>query len=160
MTETNTNETRPTTLTRRQRRAQRLADLVAAQRAIEAEEAAADRAAQEALKRAGLARSRAVEELYDLLGIDEETTTRTRKDGTSRTVRTDRDETRRAARLVEAVVAMVDRAGGMTEQPSRGLVEEPSAGIQMATEVASEDDEQEVDESYVDPHERGFEPSF
>lgn len=118
MTET-PNETRPTSLTTRQRRAQRLADLVAAQRAIEAEEAAADKAAEEALKRAGLARSRAVEELYDLLGINEETTTRARKDGTSRVVRTDRDETRRAARLVEAVVALVDRAGGMTEQPSR-----------------------------------------
>lgn len=140
------------TMTRRERRVQRLADLVAERKAfeaelaakkaaIEAEERADAKAVKDALKYAGEARCAAVEEV----------TERMTKDGTVRRVRKDRGEAKRAARLVEAVVAL----------KARGAASE--AGIEQAEEPVLEDGEtvaygaiHEGDEEREEAHERGF----
>lgn len=157
--------TENTTMTRREQRVQRLADLVAErkafeaelaakQAAIEAEERAAAKAVQDALKHAGEARCAAMEELYELFGIDEEVTEKTAKDGTVRRVRKDRDEVKRAARLVEAVVAL--KARGAASEASLEQAEEPvlEDGETVADGGVHEDDDEP--EEREDAHERGF----
>lgn len=99
-------------LTAAQRRGQKLKDLAAQQKAIEAEEAAYEATIKAAMGKAAGARVRAVEELYDLLDIAPVVTVRRRPDGTEQTLATDRDETKRAAQLVEAVAALVSRQQG------------------------------------------------
>ncbi|MGD8216259.1 hypothetical protein [Aestuariimicrobium sp. Y1814] len=152
------------TMTRRERRVQRLADLVAERKAfeaelvakkaaIEAEERADAKAVKDALKYAGEARCAAVEELYELFGITEEVTERMTKDGTVRRVRKDRGEAKRAARLVEAVVALKARAAA-SEAASEA--EEPvlEDGETVADGGVHEDDDEP--EEREDTHERGF----
>lgn len=150
------------TMTRRERRVQRLADLVAERKAfeaelaakkaaIEAEERADAKAVKDALKYAGEARCAAMEELYELFGIDEEVTEKTAKDGTVRRVRKDRDEVKRAARLVEAVVAL--KARGAANEASLERAEEP---ILEDGETVADGDVHEEDDEPEDAHERGF----
>lgn len=165
-----------TTMSRRQWRAQQLADLVAQRkameaelaakkRAIEAEEKADEKAVDEALKYASRARCAAVEELYGLLDIDEDVTVTTTKDGTVRRTRRDRDETQRAARLVEAVVALVaSRDEG--DEPAEAGIELPREAVLETVGEATDDtdpedadgDSEDIEEDAEDPHERGYRP--
>jgi hypothetical protein len=88
--------------TKAQRRAEQIAALVAEQQAYEMN-------VKNAAKVAAFARCDAVEQLYDALGVaPEPKTQRRQKDGTVVDVATDRDETKRAGRLVEAVMALVE----------------------------------------------------
>lgn len=141
------------TMTKRQRRAQQLAELVKAQHALEAEEAAHDKAIEEAVRRAATARCAAVEELYELLGIEEVTTERRTKAGQVQQVRSDRDETRRARSLVDTVVAAVAERDRQRAQLAAGEERAGSEGITSG--VASDNG---PDES-VDPHVRGWSSS-
>lgn len=85
-----------------QRRAEKIAALMAEQQAYEVQ-------VKEAVKSAAFARCDAVEQLYDVLGVaPEPKTQRRQKDGTVVDVATDKDETKRAARLVEAVMALIE----------------------------------------------------
>lgn len=91
-----------TTKTNVQRRAEKIAALMAEQQTYEAQ-------VKEAVKSSAFARCDAVEQLYDVLGVGPEPKTRRRqKDGTVVEVTADKDETKRAARLVEAVMALVE----------------------------------------------------
>lgn len=91
--------------TKVQRRAEQIAALVAEQQAYEAN-------VKNAAKVAAFARCDAVEQLYDVLDVaPEPRTQRRQKDGTVVDVATDKDETKRAARLVEAVMALVEDRG-------------------------------------------------
>ena len=150
------------TMTRRERRVQRLADLVAERKAfeaelaakkaaIEAEERADAKAVKDAFKYAGEARCAAVEELYELFGITEEVTERMTKNGTVRRVRKDRGEAKRAARLVEAVVAL--KARGAASEASLEQAEEP---VLEDGETVAYGAIHEGDEEREDAHERGF----
>jgi hypothetical protein len=86
--------------TRSQIRAAEIAALVA-------EQAAYDKRVNEAIKIAAFARSDAVEQLYELLDVmPERSITRDGKNGTYE-VATDKDETKRSARLVDAVAKLV-----------------------------------------------------
>lgn len=157
MTENNNaEEATMKTKTKSRHRAERIAELIEEQEALRAEEAEHDKVVAEAIKRAGHARCAAVEELYEVLGIAEQTTQRTAKDGTVTTVRSDRDETKRAALLVEAVLALVERATVYDEKAT-----EPGGHESEGTEElkAEGDDDIDVVEE-VDPHERGFEAAF
>lgn len=160
-----------TTMTKRERRAQRLADLVAERQAfeaelaarkaaIEAEELADKKALKDALKYAAEARVGAVEELYELFGIEEEVTETVTKDGVVRRMRKDRDETKRTARLVERVVALVAEHGLPVEAPAEAAAETAEsvaeAGIEDVSEETDHEDDDESEER-EDPHERGFE---
>lgn len=98
--------------TARQLRAEWQAEIARREAEIAAAEREEERRVGEALRRAGRARVAAVETLYEMLAIGEETTTRTRADGTVQTVRADRDETERAERLVAAVAALVEATSG------------------------------------------------
>jgi len=165
-----------TTMSKRQRRAQQLADLVAERkvfedelaarkRAIEAEEKADEKAVDEALKHAGRARCAAVEELYALLDIEEDFTVSTLKDGTVRRTRRDRDETKRAARLVEAVVALVSSRDDAAEPVEAGIELPREAVVETVGEVTDATDPEDADgdsedseEEVEDPHERGYQP--
>lgn len=108
-----------TTKTARQLRAEWQAEIARREAEIAAAEREEGRRTDEALRRAGRARVAAVEILYELLGIDEQTTTRTRKDGTVQTVRVDRDETERAECLVAAVQALVAGRDALRSAPAR-----------------------------------------
>lgn len=135
--------TQQTPTTARQRRAAQLAELVRQQAELEAAETAYERAVRDAVGRAGYARCEAVETLYELLGIDEITTTRTRR-GVVQTVRTDTDETQRAQRLVEAVTALMAQATSGT----RAAPAVPAGALAPLSPAASEpyeDDEPEED---------------
>lgn len=88
-----------------------LATGVRRKRAIEAEEAADEKAVDEALKKAARSRCWAVEELYELLDIKPLTTTRRLPDGTEQQLSIDRDEKKRAAALVDAVVELLAQHG-------------------------------------------------
>lgn len=154
-----------TTMSKRQRRAQQLADLVAERqafeaglaarkRAIEAEEKADEKAVDEALKYASRARCAAVEELYALLDIEEDFTVSTLKDGTVRRTRRDRDETQRAARLVEAVVALVSSRDDAAEPAEAGIELPREAVLETVGEAADDADPEDAE----DPHERGYQP--
>ncbi|WP_422114726.1 hypothetical protein [Brachybacterium sp. UNK5269] len=87
-------------ITKAQRRIEQMAALAAEQREYE-------KRVKAATKRAAFARCEAVEQLYELLGVSEEPTTPrvVVRDGTRSTteVSSDRDESKRAARLVAAV---------------------------------------------------------
>lgn len=104
--------------TKRQRRATELAELVRLQGELEAEETAHEKAVRKAVETAGYARAAAVDELYELLGIEPEKTSRKRADGSTVTVHPDRDETRRARRLVEAVQALLEQSFGTLSAPA------------------------------------------
>lgn len=164
------------TMTRRQRRAQQLADLVAERqafeaelaakkRAIEAEEKADEKAVVDAQKYASRARCAAVEELYEVLGIAADVTETTLKDGTVRRTRRDRDETQRAARLVEAVVALVasrdegdEPAEAGIELPREAVLETVGEATDDTDPVDAEGDGEDIEEDAEDLHERGFRP--
>lgn len=164
------------TVTKRERRAQQLADLVAERqafeaelavkkRAIEAEEKADEKAVDDALKYASRARCAAVEELYEVLGIEEDFTVSTLKDGTVRRTRRDRDETQRAARLVEAVVALVSSRDDAAEPAEAGIELPREAVLELPREATddtdpedAEGDGEDIEEDAEDPHERGFRP--
>ncbi|QCP08419.1 hypothetical protein FDF08_10905 [Micrococcus luteus] len=107
-----------TTKTARQLRAEWQAEIARREAEIAAAEREEDRRTDEALRRAGRARVAAVEILYELLGVDEQTTTRTRRDGSIQTVRVDRDETERAERLVDAVRALLAHCDGLRSAPA------------------------------------------
>lgn len=99
-----------------QRRAEQIAQLMAEQQAYETN-------VKNAAKVAAFARCDAVEQLYDVLGVGPEPKTQRRqKDGTVVEVTTDKDETKRAARLVEAVMALVE--GRQAPAPSHDDSEE------------------------------------
>lgn len=86
--------------TRSQIRAAQIAILVSEQEAY-------DKSVREAMKAAAFARCDAVEQLYELLEVKPEPPfTRTGKNG-SYEVATDKDETKRSARLVDAVVRLI-----------------------------------------------------
>lgn len=172
------------TVTKRERRAQKLADLVAERKAfetelaakraaIEAEAEAEKKALDEAFQRAGRARTAAVEELYEVFGIDEDVVVSTTKGGTERRTRKDRDETKRAARLVEAVVALVAEHGLPVEAEAEAAETAAEAGIELPREAVletvgeatddtdpedAEGDGEDIEEDAEDPHERGFRP--
>lgn len=106
-----------TTMTQAQARAKRLTELEAERQKLEAEAKAFDKTVEKAYKTAGKARTGAVEQLYDLLGIEAETTARRNSDGSTTHVQTDKSEEQRAERLVEAVTRMknqsvAQRSGG------------------------------------------------
>lgn len=115
-----------TTITSTRARAERLAALIAEQQQLEAEAKAFDAAIAAAHKAAGLAHTRAVVQLYELLGIEPLTRTRTTKhtvlgpDGIEHEeakeviVQVDKDETRRTALLVEAVEHLVAQRDAAT----------------------------------------------
>lgn len=163
-----------TTMSRRQRRAQQLADLVAERqafeaelaakkRAIEAEEKADEKAVVDAQKYASRARCAAVEELYELLGIAADVTETTLKDGTVRRTRRDRDETKRAARLVEAVVALVSSRDDAAEPVEAGIELPREAVLETVGEATDDTDPEDAEgdgegteEEAEDPHERGY----
>ncbi|MGO2616111.1 hypothetical protein [Arthrobacter rhombi] len=85
-----------------QRRAEKIAALMAEQQVYEAQ-------VKEAVKSAAFARCDAVEQLYDVLDVEPEPKgQRRQKEGAVVEVATDKDETKRAARLVEAVMALVE----------------------------------------------------
>jgi hypothetical protein len=74
---------------------------------LQSEQDAYDKNVKESVKTAAFARCAAVEELYDLLGIEhEKASTREGKNGPVQ-VSTDKDETKRSNRLVEAVSRLV-----------------------------------------------------
>jgi hypothetical protein len=74
---------------------------------LQYEQDAYDKNVKESVKTAAFARCAAVEELYDLLGIEhEKASTRESKNGPVQ-VSTDKDETKRSNRLVEAVARLV-----------------------------------------------------
>ncbi|MGO1629511.1 MAG: hypothetical protein ACTHX2_11905 [Microbacterium sp.] len=99
-----------------QRRAEKIAALMAEQQAYEAQ-------VKEAVKSAAFARCDAVEQLYDVIGVGPEPKTQRRqKDGKHIDVTTDKDETKRAARLVEAVMALAE--GRQAPAPSNDGSEE------------------------------------
>jgi len=85
-------------LTKSQLRAEQIARL-------QAEQAEHDRKIEAAVKTAAYARCAAVEELYELFGIEPEQRSRSSKNGTIH-VSTDRDEAKRTARLVDAVARL------------------------------------------------------
>ena len=86
--------------TRSQIRAAEIAALVAEQKVY-------DKSVNEAMKVAAFARCDAVEQLYELLDVKpEQPITRTGKNG-AYDVATDKDETKRSARLVEAVTELL-----------------------------------------------------
>lgn len=128
--------------TARDRRAAQLAELVRQQAELEAQETAYEKAVHDAVRRAGYARAEAVERLYELLGLEEQTTTRTRADGTVQTVRSDRDETGRAQRLVEAVQALLDDRSGTRSAPA-----EPAGALAPLPPVQRVDEEKSEDEA-------------
>lgn len=75
--------------------------------ALAAEQEAYDKSVKEAMKVASFARCDAVEQLYELLEVKpEQPNTRAGKNGAYE-VATDKDETKRTARLVDAVTALV-----------------------------------------------------
>lgn len=74
---------------------------------LQAEQEAYDLSVKEAVRGAAVARCAAVEELYEMLGVEhEKPMTRTGKNGPVQ-VSTDKDETKRSVRLVEAVARLV-----------------------------------------------------
>lgn len=90
--------------TKRELRAQQIAALVA-------EQEAEDKAVKDSMKLAAFARCDAVQQLYQLLGIaPEPSRKRHGQDGAVHEVAQDRDETKRAARLVAEVASLVARA--------------------------------------------------
>lgn len=105
--------------TKRELRAQQIAALVA-------EQEAEDKAVKESMKLASFARCDAVQQLYQLLGIaPENPRKRQGQDGVIHEVAQDRDETKRAARLVAEVASLVARAADVDagDQPSAGVLE-------------------------------------
>lgn len=94
---------------------QEIADQI---RDLEAQQAAHDAAIDAALRSPKLVRSRVelVENLYTAFGVEAEVRPRTRKDGSPMltkdgvpvTISTDRDESRRVARLAAAITAAVN----------------------------------------------------
>ncbi|SDS55520.1 hypothetical protein [Microterricola viridarii] len=88
---------------------------------LHAEQEAYDRRVKESVKTAAFARCAAAEELYEMLRIEpEKPATREGKNGPVQ-VSTDKDETKRSARLVEAVALLVGerdlRAAGSQQRP-------------------------------------------
>lgn len=111
--------------TKAQRRAEQIAALVAEQQAYEMN-------VKNAAKVAAFARCDAVEQLYDALGVaPEPKTQRRQKDGTVVDVATDKDETKRAARLVEAVMALVEDRG-LATRSNDSSSEEVAATVHQA----------------------------
>lgn len=99
-----------------QRRADQIAQLMAEQQAYETN-------VKNAAKVAAFARCDAVEQLYDVIGVEPEPKgQRRQKDGKHIDVTTDKDETKRAARLVEAVMALAE--GRQAPAPSNDGSEE------------------------------------
>lgn len=102
-------------MTKAQRRIEKMASLAA-------EQAEYEKRVKIATKRAAFARCEAVEQLYEMFDIEEEPGTQrvTKRDGVERAIEVacDRDESKRAARLVAAVEALVieqQRAAGDRE---------------------------------------------
>lgn len=88
---------------------------------LQAEQDAYDRRVKESIKAAAFARCAAVEELYELIGIEhEKPATREGRNGPVQ-VSTDKDESKRSVRLVEAVARLVSerdvRAAAASQQP-------------------------------------------
>ena len=96
--------------TKAEQHAKRLAELTAKKLELEAEEerlAAAEaeggKAVERAVKNAAHARCAAVEQLYEGFGIEEQLTQRKKRDGSYTSVRSDANEVKRAALLVDAI---------------------------------------------------------
>lgn len=87
-------------MTTSQLRAKQIADLQAQQLAYE-------RKIEDALKSAGYARCAVVEDLYELMGIEASQRKRKNRNGEIIQVISDRDESDRTARLIEAVSALL-----------------------------------------------------
>lgn len=84
--------------------------------ALAAEQEAYDKSVSEAIKVAAFARCDAVEQLYELLDVEpERPIIREGKNGRYE-VASDKDETKRTARLIETVTALL---GDVSETPSR-----------------------------------------
>ncbi|MCV7512479.1 hypothetical protein M3D71_010080 [Micrococcus luteus] len=126
--------TTTTPKTARQLRAEWQAEIARREAEIVAAERAEARRIDEALRRAGRARVAAVETLYEMLGIDEQTKTRTRRDGSVQTVRADLDEAERAERLVAAVAALLEGAAGTRSAPAGGAEAVPDEAAPMVPE--------------------------
>lgn len=93
--------------TRAQQRAREIARLQEEQKLYE-------QSVQQAVKHAAFARCDAVEQLYEILGVEpEEPIVRSGKKGPYQ-VQQDRDETKRADRLVQAVLALQELAAGVS----------------------------------------------
>lgn len=114
--------------TKRELRAQQIAALVA-------EQEAEDKAVKESMKHAAFARCDAVQQLYQLLGIAPESPRKRQgQDGVIHEVAQDRDETKRAARLVAAVASLsagVERSG-VEPQRSQSTAEHGSESAASA----------------------------
>lgn len=101
--------------TQAQMQADRLVELEREKQRIEADRKKYEATVKKAVKSAGFARADAVEQLYELLGIEAETTPRKHADGMVTQVAADRDETRRSRRLLDAVTELLE-AAETTEQ--------------------------------------------
>ncbi|MEV4737578.1 MULTISPECIES: hypothetical protein [unclassified Microbacterium] len=88
-------------MTTSQLRAKQIADL-------QAQQAAYERKVEEALKSAGYARCAVVEDLYELMGIEASQRKRKNRNGEIIQVLSDRDESDRTARLIEAVSSLLN----------------------------------------------------
>lgn len=126
--------TMTTPKTARQLRAEWQAEIARREAEIAAAEREEARRIDEALRRAGRARVAVVETLYEMLSIPEQTTTRTRKDGTVQTVRTDRDEAERTERLVASVAALLEDAAGTRSAPAGGAEQYQAEPAETVTE--------------------------
>lgn len=94
---------------------------------LKAEQDAYDRSVKESVKAAAFARCAAVEELYELLHIEpEKHSTRESKNGPVQ-VSTDKDESKRSVRLVEAIARLV------SERDVRPAVASPQQQPQATT---------------------------
>lgn len=90
------------------RRSLRAAVLAAQQAQLEAEQAAHEQRIEVAVQEAARARCAAVEDLYELLGVEPVTRTR-KRGGRLREVNDDPGEVKRARALVDAVVELLGR---------------------------------------------------
>lgn len=106
---------------------------------LQAQQDAYDRSVREAMKSSAFARCDAVEQLYELLDIaPERPVARAGKNGPYE-VAQDKDETKRAARLVEAVGVLAELAGKRSSDGARPMQHHPKAASEQGSASAAAD---------------------
>lgn len=123
-----------------QKRAERLAAMEQERLALEAEEVEYQKTIKAAVKVAGQARSRVVEDLYEKFGIEPVTKPRRNADGTETQVQADKSEEQRSALLMDAIEALVTERDELRKQVGSGRGEgashdaaSPHSGVQSVT---------------------------